>query len=112
VIFNKPAKTELVANPADERDRIQFYQLENSSVCRQRRPAPQGKIAMSEPREVEVWFCGYSAACSVPDCHRRATTVLRYPDNQGRPYRRTDGETHALELCVEMKVIDRGRRSE
>ena len=67
---------------------------------------------MSEPRVVEVWFCGYSAACSVPDCHRRATTVLLYPDNQGRPYRRTDGETHALELCVEMKEIDRGRRSE
>ena len=30
VAFYKVAKTELVANPADERDRIQFYQLENS----------------------------------------------------------------------------------
>ena len=68
---------------------------------------------MSEQREVEVWFCGYSAACSVRDCRRRATTVLRYLDNQGRPYRQTDVcETHARELCVEMKVIDRGRRSE
>jgi hypothetical protein len=28
----KLAKTELLANPADERDRIQFYQLE-SSLC-------------------------------------------------------------------------------
>jgi hypothetical protein len=30
VAFYKLAKTELAANPADERDRIQFYQLENS----------------------------------------------------------------------------------
>jgi len=43
----------------------------------------------------------------------RATTVLRYLDNQGRPYRQTDVcETHARELCFEMKVIDRKRRSE
>jgi hypothetical protein len=30
VAFYKLAKTELVANPADERDRVQYYQLENS----------------------------------------------------------------------------------
>ena len=30
VAFYKAAKAELIANPADERDRIQFYQLENS----------------------------------------------------------------------------------
>jgi len=30
VAFYKAAKTELLANPADEHDRIQFYQLENS----------------------------------------------------------------------------------
>lgn len=30
VAFYKLAKTELVANPGDERDRIQFYQLESS----------------------------------------------------------------------------------
>ena len=30
VAFYKAAKTELIANPADERDRTQFYQLENS----------------------------------------------------------------------------------
>ena len=30
VAFYKVAKTELIANPADQRDRIQFYQLENS----------------------------------------------------------------------------------
>ena len=63
---------------------------------------------VSEPREVEVWPCGYSSACSVPWCRRRATTVLRYLDNQGRPYRQTDVcDTHARELCFEMKVIDR-----
>jgi hypothetical protein len=30
VAFYKLAKAELIANPADERDRIQFYQLESS----------------------------------------------------------------------------------
>jgi hypothetical protein len=30
VAFYKVARTELSANPADERDRTQFYQLENS----------------------------------------------------------------------------------
>jgi hypothetical protein len=30
VAFYKLAKTELLASPADERDRIRFYQLENS----------------------------------------------------------------------------------
>ena len=62
-------------------------------------------------REVEVWTCGYSAACSVPWCQRRATTILRYLDAQGRPYRQADVcESHARELCVEMKVTDRKRR--
>ena len=32
---------------------------------------------MTEPREVEVWPCSYSAICSVPGCSRRATTILR-----------------------------------
>ncbi len=69
---------------------------------------------MGEPlREVELLSCGYSAKCSVPWCSHPATTILRYLDNQGRPYRQTDVcETHARELCVEMKVIDRKRRSE
>jgi hypothetical protein len=68
---------------------------------------------MTEPREVELWPCGYSAACSAPGCRRSATTILRYLDAQGRPYRQTDvGQTHARELCVGMKVIDRRRRAE
>jgi len=63
---------------------------------------------MSKPREVEVLPCGYTAKCSVPWCGRRATTVLRYLDNHGRPYRQTDVcGIHARELCVGMKVIDR-----
>jgi hypothetical protein len=45
---------------------------------------------MSEQREVEVWPCGYSAACSVPWCQQPATTILRYLDSHGRPYRQTD----------------------
>jgi hypothetical protein len=39
VAFYKLAKTELLANPSDERDRIGFYQLE-SSQC----------IASDDPR--------------------------------------------------------------
>jgi hypothetical protein len=67
---------------------------------------------VSKPREVEVLPCGYSATCSVPWYKRRPTTILRYLDAQRRPYRQTDVcEIHARELCVEMKVIDRGRRS-
>ena len=66
---------------------------------------------MSKPREVEVWSCGYSAACSVPWCRRRATTILRYLDAQGQPYRHTDVcEAHARELCFGIKVIDRKNR--
>ena len=63
---------------------------------------------MSEPREVEVWPCGYVAKCAVPWCRQRATTILRYLDKQGRPYRQVDVcKNHARELCAGMKVIDR-----
>jgi hypothetical protein len=52
---------------------------------------------MSKPQEVEVWPCDYTAKCSVPWCRRPATTILRYLDAQGRPYRQTDVcEIHAL----------------
>jgi hypothetical protein len=43
---------------------------------------------MSEPWEIELWPCGYSARCSAPECPRRATTILRYLDNQGAPITR------------------------
>jgi hypothetical protein len=37
----------------------------------------------TEPRRtVELWPCGYVAKCSAPECRRRATTILRYLDNQ------------------------------
>jgi hypothetical protein len=32
---------------------------------------------MTEPGEVELWPCGYSARCSTRECRRRATTILR-----------------------------------
>ncbi len=42
----------------------------------------------------------------------RATTILRYLDNQGRPDHQTGAcDTHASELCAELRVIDRRRRS-
>jgi hypothetical protein len=65
---------------------------------------------MTKPREVELWPCDYSAACLAPWCRGRAAMVLRYIDDEGRPYRQTEVcETHARELCVGMKVIDRKR---
>jgi uncharacterized protein YfaP (DUF2135 family) len=42
VAFYKLAKTELAANPADERDRIQFYQLENSQCIASDDPRLKG----------------------------------------------------------------------
>ncbi len=65
---------------------------------------------MTNPREVEVWPCGCSSRCSAPGCRRRATTILRYLDAKGRPYRQTDVcDIHARELCVGMRAIDRKR---
>ena len=65
---------------------------------------------MTEPRKVELWPCGYTARCSTPECRRRATTILRYLDNQERPDGQTEAcDTHASELCAELRVIDRRR---
>ena len=65
---------------------------------------------MTEPRQVELWPCGYVARCSVLDCRRRATTILRYLDNQGRPDRQTEAcSAHAIGLTAHMNVIDRRR---
>lgn len=43
VAFDKVAKTELVANPSDERNRIQFYQLESSQCIASDDPRLKGK---------------------------------------------------------------------
>jgi hypothetical protein len=46
------------------------------------------------------------------DCRRRATTILRYLDNQERPDGQTEAcDTHASELCAELRVIDRRGRA-
>jgi hypothetical protein len=46
--------------------------------------------------------------CSVPWCRRHATKILRFLDNQGRPYRQNVVcKTHAQEMCVGMKVTER-----
>jgi hypothetical protein len=37
---------------------------------------------MTEPQVIELWPCGYVARCSARECRRRATTILRYLDNQ------------------------------
>jgi hypothetical protein len=67
---------------------------------------------MTEPQVIELWPCGYTAKCSAPECRRRATTILRYLDNHERPDHQTHAcDTHASELCGELKVIDRRGRS-
>jgi hypothetical protein len=67
---------------------------------------------MTEPQTVELWPCGYTTKCS-RECRRRATTILRYLDNQGRPDHQTDAcDTHVSELCAELNVIDRRRRAD
>jgi hypothetical protein len=67
-----------------------------------------GPRQMTEPCIVELWPCGYIARCLAPECRRRATTILRYLDNQGRPEHQTEACDHASELA-ELRVIDRGR---
>jgi hypothetical protein len=65
---------------------------------------------MSESQTLEIWPCGYVAKCSAPECRWRATTILRYLDNQGRPDHQTEAcDTHASELSAELSVIDRRR---
>jgi hypothetical protein len=65
---------------------------------------------MSEPQVIEPWPCSYVAKCSARECRRRATTILRYLDNQGRPDHQADAcAIHASELSAELRVIDRRR---
>jgi hypothetical protein len=62
---------------------------------------------------IELWPCGYVARCSAPDCRRRATTIMRYLDNQGRADHQVEAcDDHASELSGELHVIDRRRRPE
>ena len=69
-----------------------------------------GPRQMTEPRQVELWPCGYVAKCSEPDCRRRATTILRYLDNQERPDHQIDAcDIHARKLSAELTVIDQIR---
>jgi hypothetical protein len=66
---------------------------------------------MTEPWQVELWPCSYTAKCSARECRRRATTILRYLD-QERPDHQTDAcDTHASELSAELRVLDGRRRS-
>jgi hypothetical protein len=59
-------------------------------------------------QEVEALPCEYNAACLVAWCRRRAAVILRYLDDEGRPFRQTEVcETHARELYVGMRVINR-----
>jgi hypothetical protein len=65
---------------------------------------------MTEPRQVELWPCGYVAKCSAQECRRRATTILRYLDNQERPDHQTEAcDIHTRERSAELRVIDRRR---
>ena len=66
---------------------------------------------MTEPREVELWPCGYDARCSARGCRRRATTILRRLNGRGN-WQAEACDAHTGELCAGMKVIDRRRRAE
>jgi len=86
--------------------------LSSASSCRPLclpvRPDVQG----GDRAEIQRWPCGYTARCSVLECRRRATMILRYLDNQERPDRQTEAcDTHASGLSAALKVIDRRRRA-
>ena len=59
---------------------------------------------VSEPREVEVWPCGYSSACSVPCALLRSCAISTTRDD---PIVRWTCVRSTRKLCFEMKVIDR-----
>ena len=64
---------------------------------------------MSEPQTIELWPCDYTTKCSL-ECRRRATTILRYLNNQERPDHQVDAcDTHARKLSAELRVIDQIR---
>jgi hypothetical protein len=66
---------------------------------------------MTEPQMIELWPCDYTTKCS-RECRRRATTIVRYLDDQGRSDHQIEAcDTHASELSAGLKVIDRRRRS-
>jgi excisionase family DNA binding protein len=48
------------------------------------------------PAEIQLPPCGYSACCSADQCQFRATTLVRYTDNQGRPLHVTRSTTDRL----------------
>jgi hypothetical protein len=72
--------------------------------------ARPGPIFVNEPRQVELWPCGYVAECSAPECRRRATTILLYLDNQEQPDHQTEAcDIHTRERSAELRVSDRRR---
>jgi hypothetical protein len=62
------------------------------------------------PGQRAEWVeCGYTAKCAAPECGRRASTILRYLDNQGRPDRQIDAcDIQARKLSAELNVITGG----
>jgi hypothetical protein len=58
------------------------------------------------PAEIQLLPCGYSACCSVDQCQFRATTLVRYTDNQGRPLQQWElCDRHADWLRVNSKNV-------
>jgi hypothetical protein len=54
---------------------------------------PEWPLSMDGAAEVELLRCDYAAHCSRAGCRQyRATTIVRYVDNQGRPLKQ-------LEVC-------------
>jgi hypothetical protein len=63
---------------------------------------PNGFLALG------VFSSHNTAKCSTPGYTRRATTILRYLDNQERPDHQTDAcDPHTRGLSAELRIIDR-----
>jgi hypothetical protein len=56
---------------------------------------------MTQAQVIELWPCSDTVKCSSRGCRRRATTILRYLDNQERPDHQIDAcDAHASELSA------------
>jgi hypothetical protein len=55
---------------------------------------------MTEPREVELWLCGYIAKCSAPECRQRATKSCAISTTRGDPIIRQTLSTPTRASCA------------
>jgi hypothetical protein len=62
---------------------------------------------MDDAAEIELLRCGYAARCVRAGCRQyRATTIVRYVDNQGRPLRQIEVCDEHADLIIRRKHRD------